>query len=268
MEDTSKAFVNQSAPSILSTPSSPAEFFYVFNVPETFEESDSLVDSPSKYWWLDSGAKLISTGEYGETIQGALPSNDPWRIKYADSNPVDTDKGEHPQNLFRLVTKSNWNDVREEVFFRIMADDLSASPNRNESNGILLMSHYQDHGGTLYYAGLRVDGTAVIKKKYNGIYYTMAHTPILPGSYSHDSHPNLLPHQQWIGLRTETVTSNDGSVTIRLYMGAAAGDWILVLSAVDNGVQYANTPAIPPGLIGIRTDFMDVQFQNFHAETI
>ena len=43
------------------------------------------------------------------------------------------------------------------MLISVEADHFSTSPNRNSSNGVLLMSRYSDSGDTLYYAGMRVD---------------------------------------------------------------------------------------------------------------
>jgi hypothetical protein len=144
-------------------------FIYSFSTPGVVNEADTPADSSSPYFWVNSGGKLIVTDAgYGETIQGDLSPQDPWFTQYANSNAEDTDRGAHPQNVFRLVTQSTWENVTASVDFYIVKDELSASANRNESNGLLLMSRYNDAGETLYYAGVRVDGTAVIKKKYKG----------------------------------------------------------------------------------------------------
>ncbi len=266
----------RSAPPAEEQPLRPSSFTYVFNVPEILYESDSTEHSSSPYWWLDSGGKMFDNGSYGGTVQGRLAILDHWRLAYAITNPVDTDNGFHPQNIFRLVSKSLWSNVQQEFFFKITADNFSRSKNRNESNGVLLMSRYQDGdtlgrsptGETLYYAGIRVDGTAVIKKKYQGVYYTMAQQKIFPGHYSRVEDINLLPHDTWLGLRAQTITQRDGTVTIRMYLTDEKGTWHEILSALDDGKRFGNTPIIGEGHIGIRTDFMDVQFQSFHAELI
>ena len=253
------------AAAIVSSP-----FRYTFNSSGILYEASSMNESSSPYWWLDSGAKFILTGDFGETVQGSLLVGDPWRDAYRASNPVDTDGGAHPQNIFRLVSRSTWNSVRLEANFLITKDNLSTSSNRNQSNGLLLMSRYQS-GQTLYYAGIRVDGTAVIKKKYSGTYYTLAQKQIFAGTYSRDSSPNILPHGHWIRLRSDTTTNSDGSVTIILSMQnpADAGSWTQLLSARDDGVKFAATPPITGSqYVGIRTDFMDVQFDSFLAENI
>lgn len=244
-------------------------FDYTFNDTNTLEEAGSEKETKSPYWWLDSGGKLLSNKGVGETVQGALPQNDPWHKEYANTNSADTDGGIHPQNLFRLVSRSAWDNVRVESSFRIKKDNLSASSNRNESNGLLLMSRYQDNGQTLYYAGIRVDGTAVIKKKYRGEYYTMAQNPVFTGTYDHANAPNLLPKDTWIRLRSETLTNNDGSVSVKLYMeNMDSSEWKLLLSADDHS-QYGKTPPITgPSEVGLRTDFMDVQFDDIHIEKL
>jgi len=245
------------------------ELLYTFNVDGVLDEASPMGDTKSPYWWLNSGGELIIQNGVGETIQGDLPKTDPWYTEYANTNPDDTDGGSHPQNLLRLVSRSTWNNVRVEASYYIAKDNLSASPNRNESNGLLLMSRYSDEGQTLYYAGIRVDGTAVIKKKYKGTYYTMDQKQIFPGTYDHDANPDLLPHSVWIRLRCDTVTNKDGSVTVTLSMqDQSSGNWKELLSSKDDS-QYDNTPPITGAHpIGLRTDFMDVKFDNILMEKL
>lgn len=243
-------------------------FVYSFNTNGTLYEAGSSSDSTSPYWWLNSGAKLILKDKVGKTVQGPLPLLDPWRLKYALANPTDTDSGAHPQNIFRLVAKDVVGNSRVEALFKIEKDNFSASPNRNASNGLLLMSRYVD-GDTLYYAGVRVDGTAVIKKKYRGTYYTMAQAAVFPGSYTVSGNINLIPHNEWIGLRTENIANGDGSVTVRLFLQRTGGSWQKILEAKDDGKKYGNTPAIQSlARTGIRTDFMDVTFDSFKVEAL
>lgn len=248
----------------------PSPFIYVFNVPGILQETGAMDESGSPYWWLNSGGKLIIHGGFGETIQGEDAPGDKWRTLYGQNNPDDTDGGLHPQNLLRLVTRSRWDNVSEQMLFYIAGDNFSPSYNRNTSNGLLLMSRYQDGGQTLYYAGVRVDGTAVIKKKYRGVYYTMAETPVFPGAYrGWQDDTNLLPHGKWLGLRTDTTTNADGSVTLALYLEKPGeSSWNKALEATDTG-QYGGTPPIlGPAFLGIRTDFMDVRFRDFRASTL
>lgn len=264
---------NPTSPPPVQTPVPAAEvgerLLYTFNIDGIINETAPMSDSNSPYWWLDSGGKLIITNGVGETIQGDLPKNDPWYKEYLDTNAEDTENGLHPQNLLRLVSRSEWENVRVEASYYIVKDNISVSANRNESNGLLLMSRYTDDGQTLYYAGIRVDGTAVIKKKYKGTYYTMDQKQIFPGTYDHDRNPNLLPHSVWIRLKSETITQKDGSVTIRLYMEDKVPDnWKLLLSVRDHS-QYEKTPPIKGELpVGLRTDFMDIKFDDILIEKL
>lgn len=252
----------------ISETASANSFYYTFNSSGTLFEAGSLSLSSSPYWWVNSGAFLVLSGTVGSTAQGSLPTLSPWRILYAANNSADTDNGFHPQNIFRLVTKSKWNNVREQGIFRVKADNLSNSPNRNSSNGILFFVRYQD-SDTLYYTGIRVDGSAVVKKKINGTYYILASKQIIPGTYNHSSKPNLIPKNTWIGLRTETVTNSNGTVGIKLYTDIGnTGTWTLAVSALDDNKSYGGKAITASGYAGIRTDFMDVEFDNFKLENL
>lgn len=243
-------------------------FVYSFNTSGVLYEAGSSGESTSPYWWLNSGAKMIIQGSVGKTNQGELPLLDKWRLMYSLTNPLDTDNGYHPQNTFRLVTKNAMGNGRVEALFKIEKDNWSSSPNRNASNGLLLMSRYQDKD-TLYYAGIRVDGYAVIKKKYKGAYFTMATKRIFAGTYTAAANVNMLPHQEWIGLRTESVANADGSVTVKLFMKRdGETQWTKLLEAKDNGSYGGTAPISANGRAGIRTDFMDVSFESFRMEAI
>src|ERR1051326_262521 len=156
-----------------------------------------MTRSASPDWWVNSGGRFIASGGLGQTIHGELADNDRWRIAYAQSNPTDTDGGYHPPKIFRFGTRSRWRSFDQQVHFRIDRMNLSTSPNRNASNGVLLFNRYQD-GQTLYYTGVRVDGAAVIKKKLSGTYTTLAYGGLFPGfgSYDRDAQPNLLPDRK------------------------------------------------------------------------
>ncbi|MEK7063845.1 MAG: hypothetical protein AAB955_04125 [Patescibacteria group bacterium] len=244
---------SKTPPAIVEVP----DFEYSFNKDEVFEESNEA-NLVSPYWWLDSGGKLLIQSGIGSTITGDLPSDDPWRRAYATTNPVDTDDGAHPQNVFRLVSRLEWDNPRVEAAFRIRRDNLSHSPNRRESNGLFVMSRYVD-SDNLYYTGIRVDGHAVIKKKFAGVYYTLAEAVLYSGAYHRESAPSLLPHEEWIYLRSETTTDTNGTVRISLALREATSEeWRTVLATTDVG---EDTPAITKSArIGLRTDFMDVEF--------
>lgn len=250
-------------------PLDDSPFRFSFDTDGVLEEAGAPEESSSAFWWLDSGGRLIIRGLRGETMQGDAGPTDAWRIRYAIGNPRDTDQGVHPQNIFRLVTRAEWKDARIRALFFVTKDNLSASPNRNSSNGVLLMSRYTDAGQTLYYTGVRVDGTAVIKKKYRGTYYTLAQGKIFPGTYRGDrDDTNLIPHDTWLSLQSESVTQPDGSVRVSLFMrDIGKTQWTELLSTVDSG-QYAGTPPLGSGRAGIRTDFMDVSFDSFRIEPL
>jgi hypothetical protein len=125
------------------------------------------------------------------------------------------------------------------------------------------MSRYYD-GDNLYYAGIRTDGQAVIKKKKDGIYHTLALTPLFPDEYDRTYAPNLIPHDTWIGLRIETVNDARGGVSIRLFTDVGHTDtWTLVAEAYDDGQSFGGSAHRTQGHLGVRTDFMDVMFDDF-----
>lgn len=259
-------FVYMATVFLVSRPSSSWGFSDGFDANGCIEEAGSMSQSASPDWWVNSGGRLCRTTGVGSTVMGSLPSGDYWRTLYGTTNPVDTDDGYHPQNIFRFVTKGLWKDFQQTVFFRIRALNRSASPNRNASNGILFFQHYQD-GNNLYYAGIRVDGAAVIKKKMGGSYTTMAfRSGVYPGAaYNAASNPTLLPSDRWIGLRTVTETTAT-TVTLRLELNdpVVGGGWVPLIEAEDSG-QYGGPAITVTGHAGIRTDFMDVEFNDYDA---
>ena len=246
----------------------PSLFIYSFKVDGILEEAGSPRQTSSPYFWLNSGGKMIIESGIGKTVEGELSSTDRWFKAYKKSSNEDTDQGTHPQNLFRLLTRSTWGDVRVESDFYIAGDNFSGSPNRNASNGLLFMARYKD-GDHLYYAGVRVDGTAIIKKKYGGIYYTMHQEKIFPDTYQGmRDDKNLLPHTEWLRLRMDINTLPGGSVVIRLYIKKESEDWVEIANTTDEW-QYSGTPPIDSeGPVGIRTDFMDVRFRDFRVEQL
>ena len=217
-----------------------------------------MAESASSDFWLNSGGEFFFAGGFGHTIEGDLPASDRWHQAYARSSSVDTDGGSHPQNLFRLVTRRTFREVAQDLTFTIRRYNASGSPNRNQSNGVLLFQHYQD-GDNLYYAGVRVDGAAVVKKKLAGSYYTLGLAPVYLGAYDRAQAPNLIPEGRPINLHTDTRTNSDQSVSVSLSVDGSA-----VLEVHDAGIGGA--PIAEAGFAGIRTDFMDVDFESYRAE--
>lgn len=234
---------------------------YGLSTNTTVTEAGSMSNSKDNNWWVNSGAYFYTNDKIGRTIKGELPINDYWRKVYASSNPVDTDNGYHPQNIFRLLTKNKFLNSTQEAYFKIDKYNTSSSPNREGHNGFLFLNRYVD-SNNLYYTGLRVDGSVIIKKKLAGRYYTLAQTKVLPGTYNRTSNPNLIPTNTWIGLRSTIKNNTDGSVTINIYLDKDNNNnWILATQVTDSGKQGAVIKSY--AYAGIRTDFMDVQFTNY-----
>ena len=242
------------------------DFRYIFNTTERLQETDTPQDSSSPYWWLDSGGEMLMGSGVGATLQGVSEAESPWRLAYALSNPTDTDGGAHPQNLFRLLTKDHWHNFRQEVYVQIARSNDSASPNHNASNGVFLFNRYQDQNN-LYYAGMRVDGAVVIKKKLAGQYYQLAYAPYFIPAADQASFDNLLPQGKWIGIRTEVQTISGNRVKIALSLDVNGNNqWQQVLVAIDDGRLGA--PILKQGSGGIRTDFMDVLFREYRMQDL
>lgn len=239
-------------------------FKYAFSVDGTLEEIGSIENSSSPYWWLSSGGVMRIQNGVGQTNQGDMAIGSKWQKLYLQNNPIDTDGGLHPQNIFRMVLRSNWQDISQSIYYKINRLNLSASPNRNASNGLLEMSRYLDQNN-LYYTGLRVDGYAIIKKKYQGKYYTMAYNQVIKGpSYDPTDAPNLLPVGSQIGLKTVTKNLSGGRVLIDVYADfGRTGTWTKVAEAVDDGRSFGGAALTDAGHTGLRTDFMDVEFDDY-----
>lgn len=236
-------------------------FNYSFSTPGVLEESRLMGDSSSPYFWLASGAKLIVEDGVGKTIQGPLVS-DNWKNIYAKKNAVDTDLGVYPQNSFRLLTRSEWHDFTEEVSFKINKTNLTDSYNRDAYSGFFLFSKFKNDNN-YYYAGVRMDGQAVIKKKVNGVFYTLGSVQVFgeTRAYNRDSNPNLLPQDKALRLRLVTKDLSDTSSELLLYVDRGDGIWLPVLDVTDKnalrGITYA----------GIESDFMDVVLDNYNLSS-
>ncbi|HRY82117.1 MAG TPA: hypothetical protein P5232_00210 [Candidatus Moranbacteria bacterium] len=229
------------------------------------ESGKTMKDSKNPDWWLNSGGIMnISANDFSTNL-GKLPENSKWRKLYNKNNSRDTDQGYYPQNIFRLVSKSQWQNFSQEVYFNIEKINLSESEYRNESNGVLLFNRYQD-GDNLYYTGVRVDGDAVIKKKIKDKYYTLKEGRLFTNNQKYDrvKSPNFLPLNSWVGIKSEVENGIGNAVNIKLYVDRSGkGEWELVLEAKDKGDKYGKAPFLKEGYVGIRTDFMDVKFRDY-----
>lgn len=227
------------------------------------EENWPMQRSGNPNWWVSSGAYLFFKNGVGSTIVGDLDGSDRWVSKYRRANARDTSNGIRPQNIFRLVLKKRFLNFSQEVYMRVLYYEPSGTEFRNESNGVLLFNRYQDEFN-LYYAGVRVDGQAVVKKKLNGIYYTLGLAPIFNTEvYNRDTNPNTIPLDTWIGIKSEITTEEQGVVRIKVFTDVGrTGKWVLVLEVLDNGESFGEIIQ-KAGYTGIRTDFMDVMFDDY-----
>lgn len=234
------------------------------------EEASDMGESKNPDWWLNSGAFFIQKNGIGMTVSGELATGSPWQEKYNAYNPESTDNGIHPQNIFRLINRERWQNAEQEVYFKIATINPSNSDFRNESNGVLLFHRYLDDND-LYYAGLRVDGAAVIKKKVKGEYFTLASAEIFTKTnqpYDRQKNVNLLPTNTWIGLRSTVINNINGNITLTLMIDKGDGNWITVLETTDTPWRFNNPPHTNSGFAGIRTDFMDVAFENYSIKEL
>lgn len=246
-------------------------FRYTFNKDGVLSQTTNMNETRSQYWWLSSGGEMLLKGGLGMTLHGEQQEGSDLQVRYEKYNNENSDGGLHPQNIFRLVTRSKWQNFSQEIHARIDKTNLSSSSDRDASDGILLFNRYQDQY-TLYYAGVRVDGAAVIKKKYQESYTTLAikkgfFTNSL-GSYNRDTNPNLLPQNTWFGVRSVVKNFSDGRVQIQLYVDRTnSGKWELATEAIDDG--SVGGPVIAgEGYGGLRMDYMDVTFDNYYMKTL
>lgn len=238
-------------------------FIESFDENHIIEEAGSMDQSYDPNWWLNSGGYLYVTNGIAHSIKGKLPENDKWRIRFFESKPETTLNGYRPQNIFRLITRKKWENTSQETYFQIKAYDLAPHENRNQSNALLLFSRYID-SDNLYYAGLRVDGKAVIKKKLAGNYYTLGLTQILDGRYDRSTNPNLIPYNQWIGIKFVIQTLAENSVLLELYLDMEhVGEWEQVLSVIDIDGEQGPLVIRQSAYSGIRTDFMDFLIREY-----
>ena len=229
-----------------------------FQSSKIISETSSMENSRDVDWWVNSGGQFIIGNGIASTITGDTPQENRWFNLYRNSNPQDTDGGLYPQNLFRLVTKQEWQNLDQILYFRIIGDNLSKSHNRNSSNGVLLFNRYHD-GDNLYYVGLRVDGDVVVKKKIYGKYYTLAQSTLFPGDYNSQDNPNLIPKDTWIGIRSQIQNKGD-FVNIKMLVDVKNNeDWSEKINIDDKSPGIL----INSGFAGIRTDFMDVEFKDY-----
>lgn len=227
--------------------------------PVAVEESNSPASAKDPSWWLESGGFLNAEEDGWKTIEGSLNSEDKWRKHYLRTNPLDTDNGYHPQNIFRLFSLQAYSTPVQELRFVAEHTNLSDSPNRNAKSGVFLYSRYIDESN-YYYAGIQMDGKIAIIKKYAGIFETLAEVEIFTGQYERDTNPTLIPHSENLGLRVVTEES-EGLLNIEVSLARGDGEWEEVLRVGDSGKRHG--PILTPGRVGLRSDFMDNTFTSY-----
>lgn len=222
--------------------------------------------SENEQWWVSSGGELLISDGVAKTITGDLDETSEWFEPYSiGSNALITDGGRHPQNIFRVVQRDTWTNFSQEVYFYNERYNESESAEREASNGVFLMNRYIDQDN-LYYVGFRVDGTVVIKKKVEGVYHTIYTDTLFEGVYDRDTNPSLLPEKTWIGLRSVMEDIPGGQVNIKVYIDRdRRGSWELLGSALDDGKTYGGEALTSAGKAGLRSDFMDVWYDDYSA---
>lgn len=256
------ATLPQTAPITVSLP-----YVYNFATNGVVNQTSSSLASTSPFWWVPSGGKLVLSGGVGSTITGTVPSSDPWYAYYAANKPVQTDVGAHPQNVFTMFFRQPFSTVSQEIYVKKVADNLGNTVNRAAYNGVSLYLRYIDDRN-LYYAGIRADGYAIIKKQVNGVYQTLSYQKVFPGIFDPASKPTLIPTGVWIGVKAACATNSAGVPRISLYIdNGKTGTWSLVAEAFDDPIKYG--PIVNgAGLVGVRTDFTDIQFDDFRVASV
>ena len=226
--------------------------------PAVIEETRSSETSSSPMLWVSSGALFfVNDAGLGTTVVGELPPDHPWRQEYARTNPRDTDGGGHPQNVFRLFRREILGNAVGGLTFRLLATNPSDSPERGPWSGVFLLHRFLG-GGDFYAAGVRMDGRAVIKRKRDGAFTTLALRDLFgsPAAFDRNANPNLLPAGRPIRLDTRVETLGDGSVTLGLSV-----DGEPVLEATDPGPSAIRSDGFP----GMASDFMDLEIRRLEA---
>lgn len=212
-------------------------FDYTFDSPAVVSQSSTLDRSASPYFWVKSGSSLAIANGVAKTPTSS--------------------------NYNELFMRTLWQDISESVYTKILSEHLARYANRNPWNGILQYVRYQNDSN-YYYAGVRDDGNAVIAKKLNGTYKVIASSKFFPGTYSKDTHPTLLPQNTWIGLRTNVTTGVNGAAIITLFVDEGrTGNWTKAVSVTDT-----DNPITAKGLLGIRTDYMNVLYDDFDVDPV
>jgi endoglucanase len=148
--------------------------------------------------------------------------------------------------LFTLVTKNNsWENASTSLLVKINKISLTGR--------VVLLTHYLDND-TYYALGITATGQAIIKKQKGGV------EEVLQTQKVFDS----LPLNRLIGLRAESVTNADDSVTLRLLIDKENNNnWTEAGRVTDK-----TGPIHEAGAIGLATRGSDVVFDNLNIQKI
>lgn len=220
-------------------------------------------------WWINSGAFFNVKDWIWSTIQGELEKWSKWQRDYEEYKWwLDTDQWFHPQNLFRLILNKKFKNFEQYTYFKINKYILSNSENRYESNWFLLFNRYLD-SDNLYYAWIRVDWAAVIKKKYKWEYYTLAYEKIFDWKYDRVKSPNLIPINKWIWIKTEVLNFWTDNVSIKLFIDTNNDwKWTYALGVSDKSKSSLEKVINDCWYAWVRTDFMDVDINKYYIKEI
>ena len=244
-----------------------AETTSLLSTSRTLTESTSSTNSPDANLWLKSGGKLTIADGRALSLQGSLSANDPLRLAYAQKANIESDNGFHPQNIFQLNTKKVWLNSSAEVDVKITSLNFFNLNNSHPWNGISLISRFTDDNN-YYYSSWRVDGYLTIKKKSAGKHYTLIQKKIYDGTYDPAVNPSLLPFGKNVGLKFDTVTNANGSVTLKLYIdNDNTGNWQLATEYTDTGSIGGNTLK-NSGQAGILASYIDAEYSGYNISDL
>lgn len=103
------------------------------------------------------------------------------------------------------------------------------------------------------------------KKKLRGTYSTLKSNKVYSGHYNIDFSPNLIPTNRRIGIKTKISTNVKGKIDITMYLDdpQLGEGWTQVLQVEDS--EADSELILKKGYAGIRSDFMDVIFDDYQA---
>lgn len=239
-------------------------FTYHFTSQAVVNETATMATSSSPYFWVASGGQfiitnvanipnpdLLSAGIYlGATIQG----------------PSAATVTAYQQNDFRLIERFMRTNIMQEVHFNLRHINMAETPSRDADKGIFVYARYYDVSNH-YYAGITLDGRAVIRIVTNGVMKTLASTPLYmaDGGYDRDTNPNVIPGKKWIGLSTHADLVG-GKMHLSLDVGSIdSGRWIW--GAMFTSIVDSNPPVVLRGPCygGIRSDYFDTAWSYIYS---